>query len=74
MSRNNYVRDTDFTGKYPVYVRLGVPQPPHTRSSHRWWVEYRGNRPVLCRPYPGQSDVLDLADNTKIPVDSIPQV
>lgn len=65
---DNFVIYTDSEGKMPQLRRPGVPVG---MKSHRYWVEYRGNRPVSARPYPGQEKVWDYDKQQYVPLSSV---
>ncbi len=67
----NFVIYTDKNGKMPVLKPLGVPLGGPVCKSHRYWVEYRNNTPVKCKPYPGQEQMWDYKQNKHVPITSL---
>lgn len=74
-SKDNFVRYTDREGKLPQLRKIGVPLGcPTSLPYHNYWVEYRNNRPVLIRPYPGQVRVWCYDRSQFVDVETIPKV
>jgi len=70
----NFVIYTDAAGKMPILKRIGVPLSPTVAKHHKFWVEYRNDKPVLVRPYPGRTHVWDYSSNTYVELQTIPTV
>ncbi|MHA2082981.1 MAG: hypothetical protein ACXABD_04445 [Candidatus Thorarchaeota archaeon] len=64
----NFVIYTDSDGKMPIMNKIGVPLSPSVAKHHRYWVEYRNNKPVKVRPYPGADRVWDYSANTYVDI------
>lgn len=64
----NFVIYTDSDGKMPIMNKIGVPLSPSVAKHHRYWVEYRNNKPVKVRPYPGQDRVWDYSANAYVDI------
>ena len=56
---NNFVLHVDSQGKMPIMTKIGVPLAPSVAKHHKYWVEYRNDRPVKARPFPQQHNVWD---------------
>ena len=73
--RDNFVIYTDSEGKLPQLRRIGVPLGcPLSLPDHNYWTEYRNNKPVKIRPYPGQTREWCYDRCEYISIDRIPQV
>ena len=69
--KTNFVIHTDSVGKVPVMTPIGVPLSPNLAKHHRYWIEYRNNKLVKARPYPGQDRVWDYSINQYVGIDQL---
>lgn len=66
--KTNFVIYTDSDGKMPILNPIGVPLSPSVAKHHRYWIEYRSDKPVKVRPYPSQTKVWDYSVNKYVEI------
>ena len=72
--RSNFVIYTDSNGSLPVLRPIGVPLSLSFAKHHKYWVEYRNNKPVAVKPYPFQTSVWDYSVQESVSISSIKEI
>lgn len=68
-SKDNFYIYVDSDGKMPQ-----LTYKPWTSKSHRYWTQYRNNKPISVKPHPKQTHVWDYSTNSSVKVSSVKQV